>query len=122
MTDTIPTTEECRARAEECRVRAAGHPMGSAERNEWAEIMRGWLRLDIAVRAAADPIDIFSADENSILCPRCDHPLDSTMERHMDEGGPAQCPRCGLPFEIEEEWLVENGYRLAAQPPTSTHG
>ena len=40
---------------------------------------------------------------------RCDTPLDEEAALYIGEGGPAQCPRCGIPFEIEEEWLVENG-------------
>ena len=47
-----------------------------------------------------------------ILCARCDHPIEPAMEHHMDADGPAQCPRCGLPFDIGEEWLVENGYNV----------
>lgn len=43
-------------------------------------------------------------------CVRCNHNLLDAAERHMESGGPDQCPRCGLGFDLDDSWIVSNGY------------
>lgn len=58
-------------------------------------------------------------------CDRCDTDLEKAAIRHLDEGGPAECPRCGLGFELSAEWLADHGYegpggfRTVADDPRS---
>ena len=50
----------------------------------------------------------YSADNTG--CNRCDRPLDDAVNHHLDNGGPAQCPHCGLGFDIHPDYLADNGY------------
>lgn len=49
-------------------------------------------------------------DEADLVCNRCDTDLEDAAIHCLDNGGPQQCPHCGLRFEIPRQWLADNGY------------
>ena len=48
-------------------------------------------------------------------CDRCYYFLGAAAKNHLDNGTPAECPRCGADFAVGDDWLVGNGYNTAAE-------
>ncbi len=48
-------------------------------------------------------------------CDRCDQNLERAAVRACEDGGPMECPKCGLEFDFSAEWLRANGYEEAAE-------
>lgn len=54
-----------------------------------------------------------SITSTDTICDRCDHDLQTAVDRHLDEGGPGQCPMCGLGFDVADDYLADNGYNYS---------
>lgn len=55
--------------------------------------------------------DSLASTDGDLTCARCDHDTTEDLIRHLDEGGPSQCSRCGLELpEPGEAWRSANGY------------